>query len=80
MKILIASSISPDAIEKLRESHDVICAFDVDSKLLGKLLADREALVFRSGVEINREILRNAPNPVCWFGQGRALTTWISIT
>ena len=62
MKILLASPISTEAIQKLRERHDVISAFDTDSKLLGQLLADREALVFRSGVEIDREVLRNAPN------------------
>ena len=62
MKILLASRISAEAIKELQERHDVISAFDSDSKLLGQLLTDREALVFRSGVEINREIMCSAPN------------------
>lgn len=62
MKVLIASPIYPDAIEKLRDSHDVICAFHVNQEELRSLIADREALVFRSGIQITADVLSCAPS------------------
>jgi D-3-phosphoglycerate dehydrogenase len=61
MKILIASSIYPQAIEKLREEHDVICAFNATEEVLQSLIADREVLVFRSGVSITADVMACAP-------------------
>lgn len=62
MKILIASSISPEAIDTLRAEHDVVCAFGAPEATLRLLIADREALIFRSGVRITAAVLENAPH------------------
>jgi len=62
MKILIASSIYPATIEKLREQHDVICAFNAPEDELKQLIVDRDLLVFRSGVRITAEVMKCAPN------------------
>lgn len=62
MKILIASPIDPDAIEKLREQHDVVCAFDAPAEVLQTLVQDRELLIFRSGVDITAEVMERAPS------------------
>lgn len=61
MKLLIASSIDDDAIATLRQSHDVVCAFDASQEQLEKLVVDREVLIFRSGVQINRDVMSRAP-------------------
>lgn len=61
MKILIASSVCPTAIERLREQHDVLCAFGAKEAVLKSLIEDREILVCRSGVRITAEVLKCAP-------------------
>lgn len=60
MKILIASSIHKSAIERLEAGHDVICAFDASEEELRSLIADREVLILRSGVQINAAVLSAA--------------------
>ena len=62
MKILIASSISPHAIEKLRQKHDVICAFNADEATLKKRIRDRDAVILRSGVSLSAAVMRCAPH------------------
>ena len=62
MKILIASSIYPDAIEKLRQEHEVTCAFNAKEEVLKKEIRDRDVLIFRSGVQITAEVMSCAPN------------------
>ena len=62
MKILIASSIFPEAIEKLREEHDVICAFGAAEVVLKSLIEDCDVLIFRSGVQITTSVLKCAHN------------------
>ncbi|MFC2160411.1 NAD(P)-dependent oxidoreductase [Acidobacteriota bacterium] len=62
MKLLIASSIYKDAIEKLRENHDVICAFGAPEEELKLAIQDRDILVFRSGVDINARVMAAASN------------------
>jgi phosphoglycerate dehydrogenase-like enzyme len=62
MKILIASPISPDAISALEAVHDVVCAFGATEATLRSLIADREALIFRSGVQITAAVMENAPH------------------
>ncbi|MEE9398179.1 MAG: NAD(P)-dependent oxidoreductase [Methylococcales bacterium] len=62
MNILIASPIYSGAIEKLRENHDVICAFDGSQEELCSTIADREVLVFRSGIQVTADVLSCAPN------------------
>jgi len=61
MKILIASPIDDQAIENLKAEHDVISAFNTRGEELQKIMHDREALVFRSGVKIDAELLEKAP-------------------
>lgn len=62
MKILIASPIYPGAIEKLREDHDVICAFNAKEDELLAVMPDREAVILRSGVQITAKVMACAPN------------------
>lgn len=62
MKILLASSIDPAAIEALERDHDVVRAFNAPEERLAELVQDREAVVFRSGVQISAAVLDAAPN------------------
>jgi len=62
MNILIASSISPDTIAALESEHDVVCAFGACEATLRSLIADREALIFRSGVQISAAVMQSAPH------------------
>jgi D-3-phosphoglycerate dehydrogenase / 2-oxoglutarate reductase len=62
MKILIASSIHKDAIQKLEQEHDVICAFNAKDEELKAVIQDREVLIFRSGVQITADVMSHAPN------------------
>lgn len=61
MKILIASKIDPDTIDKLRENHDVVCAFGADKETLKSAIQGCEVLIFRSGVDISGEVMASAP-------------------
>jgi len=61
MRILIASSIDPEAIAKLREQHDVVCAFNASEDKLKSLIRDREVLICRSGVTISAAVMSCAP-------------------
>ena len=60
MKILIASPISPRAIEELRASHEVVEAFGKPEAELRRLIAGCEALVFRSGVQITSAVMEGS--------------------
>jgi phosphoglycerate dehydrogenase-like enzyme len=62
VKILLASSIDPGAIEALEREHDVVRAFNASEEQLIGLVEDREAIVFRSGVTISAPVLDAAPN------------------
>ena len=62
MKILIASSIYPEAIKKLGEHHEVICAFNAAETELKSRIKDCDVLVFRSGVSITAEVMAAAPD------------------
>jgi phosphoglycerate dehydrogenase-like enzyme len=61
MKILIVSPVSMHAVEKLRENHDVICAFNAPNEEIEQKIVDRDVLVFRSGPDINAEVMQRAP-------------------
>jgi D-3-phosphoglycerate dehydrogenase / 2-oxoglutarate reductase len=61
MKILIASSIDPEAIQKLSAEHDVVCAFNASEEVLKARIVDREVLILRSGVQITAEVMACAP-------------------
>jgi D-3-phosphoglycerate dehydrogenase len=60
MRILVASKIDPDALATLRASHDVDVAVGATGEDLAARMADREALVFRSGVTIDEALLDRA--------------------
>lgn len=62
MKILIASKIDPSAIEKLKENHEVVCAFSADKETLKEAIKDCDILIFRSGVDISAEVMAAAPS------------------
>ena len=62
MKILLASSIDPAAIKALEKDHDVVRAFNAPEEQLVELVADREVVIFRSGVMISAAVLDAAPN------------------
>lgn len=61
MKILIASKIDPEAIEKLKENHEVVCAFGADKETLKSAIQGCDVLIFRSGVDISAEVMAAAP-------------------
>ena len=61
MKILIASKIDPEAIEKLKENHEVVSAFGADKETLKSAIQGCDILVFRSGVDISAEVMAAAP-------------------
>ena len=62
MKILIVSPVSSRSVTKLSEDHDVICAFNAPQAEIMQKIADRDVLVFRSGPDINADVMRCAPN------------------
>ncbi len=62
MKVLIASSIDSEAMDRLNGQHDVICAFDAKEEALKSLITDREVLIFRSGVNISADVMACAPD------------------
>ncbi len=61
MKLLIASAIDPATIETLKATHEVVCAFSPSPEVLKERIADREVLIFRSGVSISSEVMTAAP-------------------
>jgi phosphoglycerate dehydrogenase-like enzyme len=62
VRILVASPIAPSTISRLREQHDVLCAFDATTDELQSLIQDRDLLIFRSGVSITAEVMECAPD------------------
>jgi phosphoglycerate dehydrogenase-like enzyme len=61
MRILVASKIDPDALATLSANHDVVTAIGASRPDLERLMVDREALVFRSGLDIDGALLDSAP-------------------
>ena len=62
MKILIASKIDPASIEKLKENHEVVCAFGADKETLKSAIQGCDVLIFRSGVDISAEVMSASPS------------------
>jgi D-3-phosphoglycerate dehydrogenase / 2-oxoglutarate reductase len=56
MKILVASSIDPTAVQALRTAYDVTTAVNVSAGELAAAFIDREVVIFRSGVQISADI------------------------
>jgi D-3-phosphoglycerate dehydrogenase / 2-oxoglutarate reductase len=73
VKILLASSIDPAAIEALERDHDVVRAFNAPEDDLTRLVEDREAIVFRSGVTISAAVLDAGPNLALLLRAGSGL-------
>lgn len=57
MNILVASPLDHGAIELLRERHLVECEFGAAESRLCSLVADRDAIIFRSGVSISSAVI-----------------------
>ena len=62
MNILIASSISNYAIEKLSEKHDVIFACNAPEEKLISLIYDRDIIISGNGVRISERVMKAGPN------------------
>ncbi|ABA87888.1 D-3-phosphoglycerate dehydrogenase-related protein [Syntrophotalea carbinolica DSM 2380] len=62
MKILLASKIDTGALEILSQRHDVVSGVGETEAALKNLIRDREALIFRSGVNITAGIMACAPD------------------
>ncbi|HSK11000.1 MAG TPA: NAD(P)-dependent oxidoreductase [Vicinamibacterales bacterium] len=61
MKLLILSPIDPGAAECLGRNHHVVDASGAPPDALPSLVADRDVLIFRSGVNITADLMRCAP-------------------
>jgi D-3-phosphoglycerate dehydrogenase / 2-oxoglutarate reductase len=61
MKILLASPIDPGTVEVLSESHDVVRPAASTPEALTEAIADRDAVVLRSGVMLSADVLAAAP-------------------
>lgn len=59
VKLLFASPVDPSALEHLRGIHDVACLWE-ESGSLKDAVAGRQVIVFRSGVEMSRNVLEVA--------------------
>ncbi|HET9455448.1 MAG TPA: NAD(P)-dependent oxidoreductase [Gemmatimonadaceae bacterium] len=61
MRLLILSQIDRSAVARLAEDHDVVSAIGATEDELRARIADREVLVFRSGVTLSADLLARAP-------------------
>jgi D-3-phosphoglycerate dehydrogenase / 2-oxoglutarate reductase len=73
VKILLASSIDPAAIDALERNHEVVRAFNAPEAELAGLVGDREVVIFRSGVTLSAPILDAAPNLALLLRAGSGL-------
>jgi phosphoglycerate dehydrogenase-like enzyme len=61
VKILLASPIDPGTVEVLSESHDVVRPAAATPEALREAIADRDAVILRSGVMLSADVLAAAP-------------------
>ena len=61
MRLLIISSIDSEAIDRLRQTHDVIYEMNPDKEKLIDFISDRDILILRSGVQISEDVIAKAP-------------------
>lgn len=61
MKVLIVSPVSNHAVEELREQHEVLVAFNAPQEEIKEKIEGCDVLVFRSGPDINAEVMSCAP-------------------
>lgn len=65
MKVVVTDPIADVGLERLREAgHDVTTAYDVEGESLHEAVADANALVVRSGTEVDQELFEAAPDLV----------------
>ena len=57
MRLLIISSIDSEAIDRLRQIHDVIYEINPKKEKLIELIGDRDILILRSGVQISEDVI-----------------------
>lgn len=62
LEIVVASSIDPEALDRLSENHHVSRAFLVTQDALEMPLMDCEVLIFRSGISITAKVMDKAPS------------------
>ena len=62
MRILIISPVDPAAVARLRERHDVVCAYNADAATLRAAIVDRDAVILRSGVKLDAAAMALAPD------------------
>lgn len=60
LRLLVASPIDSEAIEALGADHDLRIAIGAPEAELADAVRDRQAVIFRSGVELSRELLDRA--------------------
>jgi phosphoglycerate dehydrogenase-like enzyme len=60
MRVLIASSIAPQAMDDLAREHELVLAVGASEHELAEAIAGSHALVFRSGVDISAGVLDRA--------------------
>jgi D-3-phosphoglycerate dehydrogenase len=62
VKILLASPIDPQTVAGLERTYDVRSAVNADPAGLREAIADRDAVVLRSGVQFSADVLSAAPD------------------
>lgn len=60
MKILLLSPIDAEAAAELGKEHELLSAIDSDQRSLPALVRHSEVLVFRSGVTLSQQVIREA--------------------
>lgn len=60
LRLLVASPIDSEAIEALGADHDLRVAIGASDAELADAVRDRQAIIFRSGVELSRALLDRA--------------------
>ncbi|MFC6827196.1 phosphoglycerate dehydrogenase [Halopelagius fulvigenes] len=65
MKVLVTDPIADAGLERLRESgHEVVTDYDAEGDALLEAVSDANALVVRSGTEVDETVFEAAPNLV----------------
>ncbi|MDX1645749.1 MAG: NAD(P)-dependent oxidoreductase [Longimicrobiales bacterium] len=62
MRILVASQISPVALEELAKHHEIVEAVNQPEDVLEERIAGCHALLFRSGVQITADVMAASPD------------------
>jgi D-3-phosphoglycerate dehydrogenase len=65
MKVLVTDPIADAGLERLRDAgHDVVTAYDLEGEALLEAVSDANALVVRSGTEVDEALFEAASNLV----------------